>query len=506
MSPVECATKEATAHSLVLDFYGLREEPFGVTPNPRYLYLSPRHREALASLLYAVETKRGFSALVAEPGTGKTTLLFYLLEKMKRSARTVFLFRPDNNAHELLQSVLTDLGIKVQGKTVPEMHEILNIVLLEELRAGRHFVWVIDEAHDLDSEVLETVRLLSNFETATSKLMHIVLAGQPALAEKLERPELLQLRQRVSTFIHLGALTAAETSHYIDHRLQLAGYKGPKLFLPETREMIVSASQGIPRNINTLCFLCLSLGFVERARQIGPEILQQVLADYGNRETEDEASPQTTPRIWLQENIDAPVVTGLEQSRARSSHWWMGFAIFFVIPLAFFVLQSGPDALESPVAQNIVTKISGYDYHMPTVPPMVAPALRPPKPPENLADLVAEQPTTDGVVQETVEAEPTKREIAKATPAGLDMPRKAMPTGLRVVYAGRDETLFQIALEYYGKANWVVVAKIRSQNPDIRDSFTTIKAGQRVVLPDLAPEYPWKVRDKSASRYSSPHF
>jgi general secretion pathway protein A len=189
--------------TMFLDFYGLREQPFGVTPDPRFLYMTRSHREALASLVYSIETKRGFSALVAEPGMGKTSLLFYLLEKIKPSARTAFLFRPDRNTKELLESLLMDLGVEAASEDVPQMHDQLNSVLLEEMQSGRKFVWVLDEAQDLDNAVLESVRLLSNFETPASKLMHIVLAGQTALSDKLAGPDLVQLRQRVSTHVRL---------------------------------------------------------------------------------------------------------------------------------------------------------------------------------------------------------------------------------------------------------------------------------------------------------------
>src|SRR5215831_1759671 len=145
MPTVEC-TDNTTGQAVLLHFFGLREQPYGVTPDPRFLYLTASHREALASLVYAIESKRGFSALVAEPGMGKTTLLFFLLDKLKTSARTAFLFRPDRNTKELLQSLLLDLGLDANPEDVPQMHETLKDALLEGRDAGRDFVWVIDEA------------------------------------------------------------------------------------------------------------------------------------------------------------------------------------------------------------------------------------------------------------------------------------------------------------------------------------------------------------------------
>ena len=222
MATAECTDKTA-GQSAILEFFALREQPFGVTPDPRFLYLTASHREALASLIYGIESKRGFSALIAEPGMGKTTLLFYLLDKLKSTARTAFLFRPDSNTKELLQSLLLDLGLETNPEDVPQMHETLKSALLEDLRDGRHFVWVIDEAQGLDSEVLESVRLLSNFETPASKLMHILLAGQPQLAEKLASQELLQLRQRISIMAQLSPLSMNEAVDYIGFRVRRAG-------------------------------------------------------------------------------------------------------------------------------------------------------------------------------------------------------------------------------------------------------------------------------------------
>jgi len=178
-------------------YYGLREQPFGVTPDPRFLYLSAAHREALASLYYGIEANRGFLGLIAKPGMGKTTILFHLLEKFRSSARTAFLFQTQCTSREFLRFLLAELGYEGDGQDFVRMHEEFNRRLLQEARAGRRFIVVIDEAQNLDPAVLETVRLLSDFETPRAKLMHIILAGQPELADKLASPGLAQLRQRV---------------------------------------------------------------------------------------------------------------------------------------------------------------------------------------------------------------------------------------------------------------------------------------------------------------------
>src|SRR3984957_16915345 len=213
-----------------LDYYGLNVQPFGVTPDPRFLYLGSKHREALAALTYGTELNRGFLTLIAKPGMGKTSLLYQYLGGLRNNARTAFLFQTMGDARDLMRYLLSDLGLDGTGKDLPEMHAILNQVLMEEMRAGRRLILVIDEAQNLDEKGLEFVRLLSNFETPWMKLMQIVMAGQPQLSEKLAQPSMAQLRQRVSFSIRIEPLTREEIDAYIDHRLGVAGYKGSPLF------------------------------------------------------------------------------------------------------------------------------------------------------------------------------------------------------------------------------------------------------------------------------------
>ena len=264
---------------MFLDHYHLREQPFGVTPDPRFLYLSQTHREALASLYYGVEAGRGFLALIAEPGMGKTTLLFQLMERVRKSACFGFLFQTQCDSREFLRYLLADMGIDSQGHDLVEMHEQLNAALMRLKRAGMRFVLVIDEAQNLDDSVLETVRLLSDFETPTSKLMQIILSGQPQLALKLARPALAQLRQRIAILSRLEPFSPAETEQYIGYRLGVAGYDGGPLFTSEATAIIAARSGGIPRNINNLCFNALSLGCALGRKKVDGEIVLEAVRD-----------------------------------------------------------------------------------------------------------------------------------------------------------------------------------------------------------------------------------
>jgi len=264
---------------MYLNFFGLREQPFGVTPDPRFLYLSAAHREAFSSLYYGIEANRGFLGLIAKPGMGKTTILFHLLEKFRTTARTAFLFQTQCNSREFMRYLLAELGYEGESQDFVRLHEEFNRRLLHEARAGNRLIVVIDEAQNLDASVLETVRLLSDFETPRAKLMHIILAGQPELADKLASPGLAQLRQRVSILHGLEPLPAWEIKSYIEHRMKIAGYEGDPVFEPDAYEAISDFTEGIPRNVNNFCFNALSLAYGLQKKMVDMDIVKEVISD-----------------------------------------------------------------------------------------------------------------------------------------------------------------------------------------------------------------------------------
>ncbi len=214
---------------MLLQYFGLKEEPFGVSPDPRRLFLTQTHSEALEALQSGFSSNRGFTAMIAPPGMGKTTLLFRFLEQIRETARVVFLFDMDSTCEprEFVAYILRDLGI-VPAQGSAEMHDQLSEVLVEENLAGRKFVIVIDEAQNLSEAVLERVRLLTNFESSKGKLVQVVLSGQPQLsATNSCKSSLLQLRQRISTVCHIKSLSIEETIGYINYRVKMAGYSWP---------------------------------------------------------------------------------------------------------------------------------------------------------------------------------------------------------------------------------------------------------------------------------------
>ena len=279
MCPLRSNVAERSVQGQLVGHFGLRENPFGVTPDPRFLFLSQTHREALASLVNGIDCDFGFQILVAQPGMGKTTLLFNFLERFRDNAHTAFLFQPQPNPVELLQSVLIELGTHSEETSLRKLSEQLNQVLTRSAAEHKRVIVVLDEAQNLDFSVLEALRQLSNFETASTKLMQIILAGQPQLAKRLALPEQEQLMQRISAFGRLSPLALTETQAYIEHRLATAGYQGAHLFTQNAIRGIWEHSRGVPRNINTLCFNAMMFAFAQHARSIDNRIIEEAARD-----------------------------------------------------------------------------------------------------------------------------------------------------------------------------------------------------------------------------------
>jgi general secretion pathway protein A len=269
---------DGTRSQLFYERYGILENPFGVTPNPRYLYQSRTHAKARSSLMVGIQSGVGFQALIAPPGMGKTTILFNLLQQLN-DLRAACFFQFQGNSRDFLRHLIVELGGEDPDSDQVSLQETINQMLHRENRAGRPTVVIVDEAQNLDNSVLETVRLLSNFETATQKLLHIIFAGQPQMALRLASPELAQLCQRIPVRTKLVPFDLQDTRNYIEHRLRVAGYQGPPLFTPAAIGLISELSHGVPREINTLCFNALLLATAAGQKHVDSEILNEVLAD-----------------------------------------------------------------------------------------------------------------------------------------------------------------------------------------------------------------------------------
>ncbi|HKB70536.1 MAG TPA: AAA family ATPase [Thermoanaerobaculia bacterium] len=253
--------KAAPAPGIYNDYYGFREAPFNITPDPRFLFFSDRHREAFNHVLFGIRERKGFIQLTGEVGAGKTTVCRAILEELGPRYRTALILNPCMTATQLLRAVLTELGLPRRADRTASL-ETLNRFLLEQVAGQRDVVLIIDEAQDLDLDLLEQVRLLSNLETDQRKLLQIVLIGQPELRDTLDARALRQLRQRITVRYHLTPLDRGETERYIEHRMIVAGCDRAPTFTPWAIRKIHGYSRGVPRLINAAVDKTLLAGFV----------------------------------------------------------------------------------------------------------------------------------------------------------------------------------------------------------------------------------------------------
>ncbi len=274
------------------DFYGLHDFPFNVNPDPRFLFQTRDTEEALACMTYGIQQRRGFVLLTGEVGTGKTTLLNKLLEWLREEKMsTAFIFYPRLTTNQFLDMMMTDFGISRNSHQKSQILLQLNEWLLKRFRSGQTAVLIVDEAQNLSSDVLEEIRLLTNLETSSEKLLQIVLSGQPELEQKLAQPQLRQLRQRITLRCKTSALTKEETRGYITERLRVAGGNGTPIFTPGAMDRVHEYSGGIPRLINLLCEHSLITGFAEQFRSVPEKVIDAVARDFELNKVADDPGP-----------------------------------------------------------------------------------------------------------------------------------------------------------------------------------------------------------------------
>jgi general secretion pathway protein A len=332
-----------------LAFFGLQEPPFNPTPNPRFLHLTPAHREALAQLLYGVQEKKGFILLTGEVGTGKTTLLQALLVRLDETTAVAFVTNSMLGFDGILEYMLEDLGIAKAGEASPAQRLFaLQNFLVERQRAGQNTVLILDEAQDLDPHTLEQIRLLSNFETTSEKILQILLVGQPEIRARLDLPQLRQLKQRIALRSHIPPLPREQVPDYIRTRLRVAGARDLGLFTREAMARIAQYSGGIPRLVNTVCDHCLLFAYADQVRRIGRDIVEQAIGYL-----EDGERPRSrgrgllprwpmTPLRWTSLAASAVAVAGLATHPgmvwraldfAASSLWDVARSVRGLLPL-----------------------------------------------------------------------------------------------------------------------------------------------------------------------------
>ncbi|MBE7416939.1 MAG: AAA family ATPase [Ideonella sp.] len=305
--------------------FGLKREPFSIAPDPRYLFMSERHREALAHLLYGVRGGGGFVLLTGEIGAGKTTVCRCFLEQVPPRSKVAYIFNPKLTALELLQSVCAEFRIDVHGRggaapTLKDHVDALNEHLLRTHAEGENCVLIIDEAQNLSPDVLEQLRLLTNLETNERKLLQIILIGQPELRDMLARPDLEQLAQRVVARYHLDPLSEDETSHYIKHRLSVAGLSGLIPFDREARHRIHELTRGVPRRINLLCDRALLGAYANGRQRVDRATVDQAAIEVFDGRRRNATVQWTRRRAWLTGGAVAAVALGAGGAAA----WWLG--------------------------------------------------------------------------------------------------------------------------------------------------------------------------------------
>jgi type II secretory pathway predicted ATPase ExeA len=454
---------------MVLEFYNLREQPFGVTPDPRYLYLSPTHREATASLEYGISSGRGFLGLIAPAGMGKTTILFHLLQRLAENARTVFIFQTHVSPRDFLGSVMTDLGLHDCGGDLLAMQSKLNEMLLDEAKSGRRVVIVIDEAQNLEDPVLEHLRMLSNFETTSEKLIQIVLAGQTQLAEKLASPSLVQLRQRISMIARLAPFDKEDTERYINHRLEVAGYncKVP-MFTRQAFRLIAEASGGIPRNINNICFNALSLGSVNQQRTIPTQTMREVIEDLDLATVKKLPSPAVAMPVNQALSLSSQLPS---KAKTAIRSWGARFAVAGLILAAAVVeiaLLEWSNRNHFRTQQNPISKTESVNV---PAEPATSPAnaTRASEPFNTVPT-----PMISGATQ-------VELPVAASQLVPVRSPDELI--SIRSVRVGQDQTLYYIAMKNLGAFNKESVKAIQELNPWMTNP-DHIRAGQTIRIPE----------------------
>lgn len=359
------------------NFFGFSNEPFNLTPDPDFLFVTQSHQEAIASLIYGIHKRKGFMAVTGEVGTGKTTLLHYLMTVLDPKTKAIFICQTRITFEQLLKEILTGLNLPPGDADKSAMIRRINAYLLQTLRQDENLAVLIDEAQNLSNEVLEELRMLSNLETSKVKLLQVVLVGQPELEAKLNSEELRQLKQRIGIRRKIHPLTEGESRQYIEHRLSRVRSIAAAVFTPEALSIICQHARGIPRTINVLCDNALLIGYGLQKKVIDADIIKEVLNDLGISTPEKQTRPKIVyrPEPILQGNYLRPwevdevetTSTGRSWAQVRKVSYVIlgiiGLAVIFSLSREYFTNNPDP-----PVPQPSIS------------PPVVAEKVAPPKP------------------------------------------------------------------------------------------------------------------------------
>jgi general secretion pathway protein A len=500
-------------------FYGFAEKPFNVTPDPKFLYLTASHREALASMMYGITERRGYIAITGEVGTGKTTLIYTLLNQLSEKVRAVCVFHPAVTFEQLLRTILSQLGIPGNGGK-DELLRAFETYLRAQLAGDKIVALIIDEAQDIPVEVLEEIRLLSNLETEKEKLLQIVFVGQPEFEKKLDSEHLRQLKQRIVMRRIIPPLTRNEIIAYIEQRLMLVGSSTADVFTAEALALICTSSRGVPRTINIICDNALLLGYGLSRKQIDDKIILEALRDMaitGKKQPADQI-PVVAPAAY-------PPSAG--PAYATYKKFAAGIFLLCIVGLLVFLAkefsreksvkpdapmtgeavqrqraapapgQAQPEtspAVESPVpnidkkdAAETLPPAADSKTDTKTTAPAAADVIKetpetsaPSAPEENPAQPPSEQPT-EGKTYPAATATPAPP-VANASASTVSFKQDIKIKQTATVQKG--DTIYSLARKYYQSDNRTIIDLILQANPGIRNS-SIIKTAERVKIPEI---------------------
>jgi general secretion pathway protein A len=451
---------------MYLGFYGLKKEPFHTTPDPNFLYLSPSHKEAMGAIIYGIEKRKGFIAIFGEVGVGKTTIIrAYLEQTSHRKQKTVYILNPVVSFHELLTDIFRSLDLVPAHDDSASMVNQLHEALIQEYRSDSTVVLVIDEAQNMPVKTLEQLRLLSNLETSTDKLIQMVLIGQPELHTLLDHPTLKSLQQRIALRATIQSLNQKESQAYVEHRVALASATGAPLFTQGALKLIIHQAQGIPRKLNIICDNALITGYGRQRKPVSISEVREILAD-----------------------MDA----------SRSSYllkWAVGVAAAILLAIGTFLFN--PNFLPGNGGVSPIDPVELHDADKTgiseRVPQERTDTLGGAQSPMAASGPQKAAPDSETVVEETGSGfipEPEKKVVGNLKSTGGTVgvpakPRSRVSKATRAVKEG--DNLSQIAQEAYGSSSRQYVEWVRRHNPHIADP-NIILPGQKIVLPEYVKE------------------
>jgi general secretion pathway protein A len=473
---------------MYLDFYQLKKAPFHITPDPDFLFLSPSHKAALGSIIYGIEERQGFVAIIGEVGLGKTTILRSYLERIdQHQLKTIYVFNANISFRSLLKTIFQEFNVDFVSDDLSDMVNRLHQVLIEEYTLGRNVALIIDEAQNMPLETLENLRMLSNLETSTEKLVQIVLIGQPEFENKLNLNELRQLKQRVVIRSTIAPLTAEESMAYIEHRLAKVAMTQEPLFTRGALKRITQQAKGTPRVLNILCTNALIAGFGYRQKPISVSTVKEVIGEAEGRRKRRRFLPglswavglvMCAGMLWVSPYRDT-LFPKFErtQTAAPTMQHPVGAANHPMVSPVMPQRESMPprrgafetsypqDHLRSYVSQTIASDVKQ------DMPPRLAVETR------NSAEHMNSQ---DGDTRPTPTANTPQAHDQKAQDQTNELQKAALPL-IRIMNKG--DYISKIALEVYGYANEEILALIKKHNPQIKD-INRVEVGTKVLFPD----------------------